>query len=76
MNAVEIARGNDLPPYTIRCVEMDPAAEADGHRYVIAVPTDDPDGGETRWTLVEVIAANRDDERFMPGGGARAGRGA
>lgn len=71
MNAVEIGRGDDLPPYSIRCAEMDPVAEANGHRHVVEVRTDDPDGGETRWTLVEVIAAIRDGERFMLGGDAR-----
>lgn len=71
MNAVDIAGEGGLPPYSIRCVEMDPVAEANGHRHVVEVRTDDPDGGETRWTLAEVVAAIRDGERFILGGGTR-----
>ena len=32
-----------------------------------AVQTRDPDGVETRWRVVEVIAAIRDGERFVVG---------
>ena len=58
-----------LPPYVVLSVERDAAAEAGGHSHVVGLTTRDPDGGETRWTLVQVIAAIRDGERFLMGGG-------
>jgi hypothetical protein len=54
-----------LPPYSVLRVHLDEARAADGHRHVDYVETVDPDGGETRWTSVEVIAAIRDGERFV-----------
>jgi hypothetical protein len=36
-----------------------------GHIHVLAVETRDPDGGQTRWTTRQVIAALRDGERFV-----------
>ncbi|HEX7171657.1 MAG TPA: hypothetical protein VF365_03495 [Candidatus Limnocylindria bacterium] len=59
----------EIPPYQVRRVETDPAAAAAGHHHVSGVATVDPDGGETQWTLVQVIAAVRDGERFVMGGG-------
>lgn len=58
-----------IPPYEVRRVETDPAAAAAGHHHVSGVETVDPDGGQTQWTLVQVIAAVRDGERFIMGGG-------
>ena len=58
-----------IPPYEVRRVETDPAAAAAGHHHVSGVDTVDPDGGETHWTLVQVVAAVRDGERFVMGGG-------
>ena len=53
-----------LPPYLV--VELVRASDAlPGHDHVVAVATRDPDGGETRWTTVEAIAAIRDGERFV-----------
>lgn len=57
----------ELPPYVVVCLDSDPTLEADGHRHVTAVQTRDPDGVETRWRVVEVIAAIRDGERFVVG---------
>lgn len=59
-----------LPPYSVRCLDLDPTGEADGHRHVQAIETWDPDGALTRWTLVQAIEAVRDGERFVMGGGA------
>lgn len=57
--------GDDVPPYQVACLEIDTALEADGHRHVTFVETRDPDGGQTRWSCVQVIAAIRDGERFV-----------
>jgi hypothetical protein len=56
----------DAPPYIVRCVEEDSAA-GEGHEHVVAVETRDPDGGETRWSTVQVLAAVREGERFVIG---------
>ena len=58
------ARGDSVPPYVVVRMERDDSAGA-GHDHVMAVRTDDPDGGETRWTTVQVIEAVRDGERFV-----------
>lgn len=50
-------------------MSLDPVAVADGHHHVTAVETSDPDGGMTRWTLVEAIAGYRDGGRFIVGSG-------
>lgn len=50
-------------------MRSDTAAEADGHDHVTGIETWDPDGGRTRWTLVQVIAAVRDGEAFQLGTG-------
>lgn len=62
---MDTARSGKLPPYAVRCVVLDPTAEADGHHHVTAIETSDPDGGETRWSLVQVIEAVRSGERFV-----------
>ena len=59
----------ELPAYRVVCVDTDLAARADGHDHVTAIGTWDPDGGRTRWTLVQVIAAVRDGEQFHAGKG-------
>jgi hypothetical protein len=51
------------------CVETDMAVKANGHDHVTAIETWDPDGGRTRWTLVQVITAVRDGEQFQAGKG-------
>jgi hypothetical protein len=61
---------DELPPYEVVCLETDSAAGADGHDHVTAVETWDPDGGRTRWTLVQVIAAVREGEAFRAGTGS------
>jgi hypothetical protein len=69
MMATDDVRGaGEVPPYVVRRVETDPAAAAAGHHHVSGVDTVDPDGGETHWTLVQVIAAAREGERFVMGG--------
>ena len=63
----------DAPPYVVTCLEVDRAA-GEGHEHVAAIETRDPDGGQTRWTTIQVIAAVREGERFLVGesGDARA----
>jgi hypothetical protein len=56
----------DVPPYDVMCIERENSA-GKGHDHVIAVETRDPDGGQTRWATVEVIAAVREGERFTVG---------
>ena len=68
MGTEDALRGEAIPPYRVRRVETDPAAAAAGHHHVSGVDTVDPDGGETHWTLVQVVAAVRDGERFVMGG--------
>jgi hypothetical protein len=58
-----------VPPYVVLRVETDPAAATIGHHHVSGIDTVDPDGGETHWSLVQVVAAVRDGERFVSGGG-------
>jgi hypothetical protein len=59
-----------VPPYVVHCVVVDRASEAAGHPHVVGIETSDPDGGRTKWTLLQVIAAFRDGERFMVGSAA------
>lgn len=65
MNAEPSTRSGKVPPYELHCVQADPAALADGHLHVTAIETSDPDGGTTRWSLVQVIEAVRDGEQFI-----------
>lgn len=60
-------RRDAVPWYVVLSIENDHAVEPSGHSHVIGLATRDPDGGETRWTLVQVIAAIRDGERFVVG---------
>lgn len=53
-----------MPPYEVRCVEVAEAG-ADGHEHVVAIGTTDPDGGETRWPLRDVLSALQGGERFI-----------
>jgi hypothetical protein len=55
---------DQVPPYVALCFEHEPGA-ADGHSHVSAVRTQDPDGGETRWTAVEFVSAVRSGEQFV-----------
>lgn len=65
MSAEPSTTPDKVPPYALRCVQADPAALADGHLHVTSIETSDPDGGTTRWSLVQVIEAVRDGERFI-----------
>jgi len=65
MSAEASARSRGAPPYAVSCVQADPAAMADGHLHVTSIETSDPDGGTTRWSLVQVIEAVRDGEQFI-----------
>jgi hypothetical protein len=58
------ADATEVPPYEVRCVEL-MAAGGDGHQHVVAIGTTDPDGGETRWQLADVLSALRDGEQFI-----------
>lgn len=69
MHAERPADSSRVPPYVVRCVTVDRVAETDDHQHVIGVETSDPDGGMTRWSLVEAIAAYRDGGRFIVGSG-------
>lgn len=61
----------DAPPYEVTCLEEDGDAGT-GHEHIVAIETRDPDGGQTRWSTVQVIAAVREGERFLVGEGAAA----
>ena len=54
-----------MPPYEVACLELDTRLEFGGHQHVTFIETRDPDGGRTRWSCVQVIAAIRDGERFV-----------
>jgi hypothetical protein len=69
MATEDVQAAGEVPPYVVRRVETDPVAAAAGHHHVSGVDTVDPDGGETHWTLVQVVAAFREGERFVMGGG-------
>lgn len=56
---------DEVPPYEVGCVDADRELAASGHRHVAFVETRDPDGGSTRWSSVQVIAAIEDGERFV-----------
>lgn len=65
-------QGDELPPYSAVLVQYEDIPG--GHEHVAYVETLDPDGGETRWTAVEVINAIRGGERFVVTiGGADSG---
>ena len=68
----EAPEERDLPPYAVVLVQYDDLAG--GHEHVAYVETLDPDGGQTRWTAVELITAIRAGERFVVTiGGAATG---
>ena len=49
------------------------AAGRDGHQHVVAIGTSDPDGGETRWQLADVLSALWDGEQFVTAASADDG---
>lgn len=53
------------PPYEVIGLVVDESARAGGHDHVRFVDTLDPDGTQTRWTAIDVIAAIRAGERFV-----------
>ena len=57
------------PPYEVIGMLVDEGVRAAGHEHVRFVDTVDPDGGQTRWTAIDVIAAIRAGERFVVGRG-------
>ena len=72
MMANEAPEQRDLPPYAVVLVQYEDLA--DGHEHVSYVETLDPDGGQTRWTAVDLINAIRAGERFVVTiGGAATG---
>ena len=60
---------DSVPWYVVLSIEKDHSVEGSGHSHVLGLATRDPDGGETHWTLVQVISAIRDGERFVVGEG-------
>ncbi len=56
---------DQVPPYEVACIELDARLEFGGHQHVTVIETSDPDGGRTRWSCVQVIAAIREGERFV-----------
>ena len=52
-----------VPPYAVVRIQREDLA--DGHEHVDYVDTQDPDGGTTRWTAVQLIDAIRSGERFV-----------
>jgi hypothetical protein len=65
MNTPSSAGVDEVPPYEVACIQLDARREATGHHHVTFVETADPDGGRTRWSCVDVIAAIRAGERFV-----------
>jgi len=65
MNARSPVGVDGVPPYEVACLEMDARLQAGGHHHVTFIETRDPDGGRSRWSCVQVIAAIRDGERFV-----------
>ena len=64
MEPEPVATHRGLPPYRVHCVQQD-ASGSDGHPHVSFIETRDPDGGQTRWSTVQVIVAMRGGERFL-----------
>jgi hypothetical protein len=58
----------DAPPYVVTCIEADRSAGV-GHEHVVAIETQDPDGGQTRWSTAQVLAAVREGEHFLTADG-------
>lgn len=56
-------QGGHVPNYAVVLVQYEDLT--DGHEHVAYVDTLDPDGGQTRWTAVELINAIRGGERFV-----------
>jgi hypothetical protein len=59
-----MTRTKPVPPYEVIRVGVVPAAVQPDHDHVNYVVTADPDGGETRWPIDEVISAIRAGETF------------
>jgi hypothetical protein len=57
------ANAEAAPPYVVTCIDTD-ADAGDEHHHVVAVETRDPDGGQTRWTGPQALAAVEEGERF------------
>lgn len=68
MDALSAAPGSAVQQHRVERLETEPAAGSDDHRHVVALETVDAAGRTFRWTLVQVIAAMRDGERFVLGG--------
>ena len=62
-----VSTRDSVPWYVVLSIEKDHSVESGGHSHVLGLATRDPDGGETHWTLVQVISAIRDGERFVVG---------
>ena len=56
---------DEVPPYEVGCLDIEGESQGSGHRHVTGVETKDPDGGSTRWSCAQVIAAIQDGERFV-----------
>jgi hypothetical protein len=65
MNEPASVGADEVPPYEVGCLDIDRALEADGHRHVTFVETKDPDGGSTRWSCAQAVAAIEDGEMFV-----------
>ena len=57
-------RAKPLPPYEVSRIGLAPAESRPDHDHVKYVETQDPDGGRTRWSMEQIIAAIRSGERF------------
>ena len=58
-----VSQVSAVPPYAVVRVQYEDLA--DDHEHVDYVETQDPDGGTTRWTAVQLIDAIRSGERFV-----------
>jgi hypothetical protein len=64
MNQRSSPTAEELPPYQVTCVEVDQRL-GPNHPHVTFIETRDPDGGRTRWSHEQVLAATRQGERFV-----------
>ena len=65
MNKPSSVGVGELSPYEVACVELDPRLDATSHPHVAFIETRNPDGGRTRWSREQALAAIRQGERFV-----------
>jgi hypothetical protein len=61
--------GVELPPHVVLCVGYDDVGATSGHRHLRYLEAVDPGGMRMQWQLAQIVAAMRNGERFVAGGG-------